>query len=68
MDGLSAARTKIARFKVELEAVEDVLRNFDEEIEELRQGQNLPDFEITRRKIMGEDEREGTLEEGARKS
>ena len=53
---------------MELEAVEDVLRNFDEEIEELRQGQNLPDFEITRRKIMGEDEREGTLEEGARKS
>jgi len=68
MDGLSAARTKIARFKVELEAVEDLLRNFDEEIEELRQGQNLADFEITRRKIMGEDEREGTLEEGVRKS
>jgi hypothetical protein len=36
--------------------------------EELRQGQNLPDFEITRRKIMEEDEREGTLEEGVRKS
>jgi hypothetical protein len=50
MDGLRAARTKIARFKGELEAVEDVLRSFDE-IEELRQGQNLPDFKITKRRL-----------------
>jgi hypothetical protein len=48
MEGLREARTKIARFKGELEAVEDVLQNFDEEIEELQQGQNLPDFEITK--------------------
>jgi len=51
MEGLREARTKIARFKGGLEAVEDVLRNFDEEIEELQQGQNLPDFEITKRKL-----------------
>jgi hypothetical protein len=51
MDGLRAARTKIARFKGELEAIEDVLRSFDEEIEELRQGQNLPDFKITKRRL-----------------
>jgi hypothetical protein len=36
-EGFRAARTKTARFKGELEAVEDVLRNFDEEIEELQQ-------------------------------
>jgi hypothetical protein len=51
MDGLSAARTKIARFKGELEAVENVLRNFNEEFEELRQGQNLPDFEFTKGRL-----------------
>jgi hypothetical protein len=36
MENLREARTKIARFKGELEVVEDVLRNFDEEIKELR--------------------------------
>jgi hypothetical protein len=65
MDGLSAARTKIARFKGELEAVEDVLRNFGEEIEELRQGQNLPDFEFSKGRLwekMKEKELQKTSE------
>jgi hypothetical protein len=65
MEGLRAARMKIARFKGE--AVEDVLRNFDEEIEELRQDQKSPDIEITKRRLwekMKEKELQKTAFEG----
>jgi hypothetical protein len=51
MDGLRAARMKIARFQEELEAVEDMLRNFDEGIEGLRHRQNLPDFQTAKRRL-----------------